>query len=257
MDSSPPENPARLRRRQRRRRALAIVAVSLAIAAAIFHRPLFLGNFGVVDPGLVYRSAQPKGNLDDLIREHKPASILNLRGGSRKDWWYAAEVDATEEAGIAFYDYQMSAEKRPTRRQLLTLLDLFDRAEYPLLIHCKQGADRTGLASALYLMSKKGLAPDEARSCLTIWHGHLPIHRTAHLHEPLREYTAWLSSSDLPHTPDRFRSWLEEVYEDPSDPAPSRELDPLPTGSRWNYIGRIADSSGKTGTIDATSTERR
>ena len=44
--------------------------------------------------GAVYRCAQPKGNLPDLIAECRPRSILNLRGGSYRDDWYDAEVRA-------------------------------------------------------------------------------------------------------------------------------------------------------------------
>ena len=61
--------------------------------------------------------------------------------------------------GLEFYDLPMSACRRPTRRELLVLLDLFEHCRYPLLIHCKSGSDRTGLASALYLMSRRGEPP--------------------------------------------------------------------------------------------------
>ena len=56
----------------------------------------------------------------------------------------------------------MKATTRPTRSELLTLIDFFDHCQYPLLIHCKAGADRTGLASALYLMMQKDVPPQEA-----------------------------------------------------------------------------------------------
>lgn len=254
VETHPPDAPP-LARRNRRRRVLLVVSIALAVLAIVFHRPLFLGNFGVVDPGLVYRSAQPKGNLDSLIRQCRPASILNLRGGSRRDWWYAAEVDAAKEQGIDFYDYQLSAEQRPSRRQLLTLLDLLDRARYPILIHCKQGADRTGLVSALYLMSRRGIPPEAARSALTIWHGHLPLGRTSRLHQPLLEYDAWLASNQLEHTPDRFRKWVEELYFDPDNPAPSRERDPLSPGSRWDHIRQLAAKAGATGATESGGVE--
>src|SRR5262249_18202925 len=92
------------RRRHAALRRVALLLAILALLAATFSRPLFCGNFGVVDPGLAYRCAQPQGNLSRLLDACRPASILNLRGGTPADAWYAAEVLACEGRGIAFYD---------------------------------------------------------------------------------------------------------------------------------------------------------
>jgi hypothetical protein len=106
----------------------------------------------------------------------------------------------------------MSATKRPTRRELLTLLDLFGRCKYPLLIHCKSGADRTGLASGLYLMSRRGVEPARAESAFSLSHAHIPVFGPEHLHEPFREYAAWLRTKGLDHTPDRLLDWVRNEY---------------------------------------------
>ena len=79
-------------------------------------------------------------------------------------------------------------------RELLVLLDLFEHCRYPLLIHCKSGSDRTGLASALYLMSRRGEPPGWAVRGFTLKHGHVPLFGPEHLHEPFREYEAWLKA---------------------------------------------------------------
>ena len=57
---------------------------------------------------------------------------------------------------MIYYDLPLSATRRPTRRELLQLIDLLETCSYPLLIHCKSGADRTGLASALYRLVRRG-----------------------------------------------------------------------------------------------------
>lgn len=213
-------------------------------AVVVLRRPLFLGNVGTVDPGRVYRSAQPKGNLDALIAAYEPASILNLRGGSPKDDWYAAEVAATRRDGIDFYDEPMSAERRPSRRQLLTLIDFFERAEYPILIHCKKGADRTGLACSIYLLTMRGLDPEAAEGVFTIAHGHVPLFGPERLHEPLDEYADWLAAGGLAHTPARFREWVASEYRDPTEPEP---FVPLRPGSRWERVEATAGIAGSGG----------
>ncbi|MDR3636647.1 MAG: tyrosine-protein phosphatase [Isosphaeraceae bacterium] len=186
-------------------------AVFMLGIGLLFFRYLFLGNFAVVDPGKVYRSAQPKGALG-WVRDYHLASILNLRGGSPADAWYASEVRACEREGIDFYDLPMVATRRPTRAELLVLLDLLERCEYPLLIHCKSGSDRTGLASALYRLSVLAEPPERASEAFSVWRGHFPIGGPELLQEPVKEYSEWLKSRGMTHTPQRFRQWVEHDY---------------------------------------------
>jgi hypothetical protein len=228
----------RSRRRRRLRRialASAVVLLTLALSAAwIFRRPWFQGNLAVVDPGRVIRSAQPTSQLPEWIREYQLRSILNLRGGSAADWWYGAEVKAARDGGVSFYDLPLSATRRPSRRELLILIDTLRSCPYPLLIHCKSGADRTGLASALYVMIGRGIPPERAEDTFTIEHGHIPLCGPEHLHEPLREYAAWLTARGLTHSPDRFRHWVKNEYrshDGPEDPPP------LEPGPRHRHSG--------------------
>jgi protein tyrosine phosphatase (PTP) superfamily phosphohydrolase (DUF442 family) len=199
-------------RRARRRRRLAILAVLLGTSGALFHRFLFLDNLAIVERGRVYRSAQLKGRLESTLEANGIATVLNLRGGSRADWWYAQEVDVTRRLGIDFYDLPLEADERPSRRELVAIVDLLDRCRYPLLVHCKSGSDRTGLVSALYRLVERGEPPERARTSFSLWRGHVPLFGPERLHAPLVEYQAWLAAERLPHTPDRFRGWLAGVY---------------------------------------------
>jgi protein tyrosine phosphatase (PTP) superfamily phosphohydrolase (DUF442 family) len=206
------------RRGRKRLAALLLVLASLIAGAVTFRNPWFYGNFGVVEPGRVYRSAQPDGTLRGLIARYRLASVLNLRGGAQDDAWYADEVRATRDLGVDFYDFPMSATRRPARRELLILLELFDRCSYPLLIHCKSGSDRTGLATALYLMSRKGETPAQALGAFSLQYGHVPLFGPEHLHEPIEQYARWLEASGQAHSPARLRSWVENVYEPSASP---------------------------------------
>ena len=209
---------------------MAIPAALIALAlCGVFRRPWFHGNLGIVDAGRVIRSAQPTTRLDEWIRVHQLRSILNLRGGGPADWWYDAEVKTAEVDHVAFYDLPLNATRRPSRRELLMLIDTLNTCPYPLLIHCKSGADRTGLASAVYLMIQRGERPERARQAFALEHGHIPLGGTEHLHEPIEEYAAWLEARGLPHSPERFRDWVKTQYE-PADGSP--DPPPLRPGPR-------------------------
>jgi hypothetical protein len=200
-----------------------VVVVLAASLCWTFRRPWFRGNLGVVDAGRVIRSAQPTSQLPAWIRKYGLRSIFNLRGGGSADWWYDAEVKAARDGGVCFYDWPLSATRRPSRRELLVLIDTLRACPYPLLIHCKSGADRTGLASALYLMMQRGVPPEQAEGAFTLEYGHVPLCGPEHLHEPLREYAAWLAARGLSHSPDRFRGWVKTEYR-----SPDRSDDPPP-----------------------------
>jgi hypothetical protein len=230
------------------RALLAAVIVALGVT---FGNPWFSGNFGVVEAQRVYRSAQPEGDLRQLITQYHLASVLNLRGGSHDDTWYTEEVRATRELGVDFYDLPMSATRRPLRRELLILIDLFDRCRYPLLIHCKSGSDRTGLATALYRMTKKGEPPELAERAFSLGYGHIPLLGPEHLHEPLQEYGAWLRQSGKRHTSARLRFWVEQFYASAEprrnipllEPGPRRQAPPQPAKAEGKGLTSLAKES--------------
>jgi protein tyrosine phosphatase (PTP) superfamily phosphohydrolase (DUF442 family) len=211
-------------------KAAIVLAFSCALALVWeFRRPWFQGNVGIVDSGRVIRAAQPTSQLSQLVDQYGLKSILNLRGGSPSDPFYESEVKTVRDRGLAFYDLPLSATRRPSRYDLLHLIDIFDRCPYPLLIHCKSGADRTGLASALYLMLNLGESPLQAERAFSLAFGHIALGGPEHLHEPLHEYALWLESNGLVHTAERFRAWVKLEYRsaDPTDDPPL-----VPTGPR-------------------------
>jgi protein tyrosine/serine phosphatase len=68
----------------------------------------------------------------------------------------------------------MSASREPDPALLAHLLTALATAPTPLLIHCKDGADRTGLASALYELTVVHKSPAIADTQLSFRYGHFP-----------------------------------------------------------------------------------
>jgi len=133
------------------------------------------GNFHAVESGQVYRSAQLDGaDLKKRIQENGIKSVLNLRGESPGSDWYDAELAATRSQGITHLNYRMSAGKPLNLEQMQEVLRLIEQAPKPILIHCKAGADRTGLISAIYL-ANQGASMERVQEALSVRYGHLPI----------------------------------------------------------------------------------
>ncbi len=96
-----------------------------------------------------------------------------------------------------------------SRAQLRTLIETFDSAEYPILIHCQWGAERTGLASAFAELLRPGSTLEDARRQFSIRYLFVRVNDGKIMAEHLDQYERWLAASGLTHTPATFRRWVE------------------------------------------------
>ncbi len=134
------------------------------------------GNFSEVLPGTLYRSNQPTAlQVADYAQRYGIKTIVNLRGSSEAASWYKNEVAAAGALGIKHIDFKMSATRQLSVEEAHKLVTLLRDAPTPILIHCKSGADRTGLASVLYLNRIAGVDEDIAERQLSIRFGHFSI----------------------------------------------------------------------------------
>ncbi|WP_374513839.1 dual specificity protein phosphatase family protein [Niveibacterium sp.] len=151
------------------------VALTLLVFGGGYLAIEYDGNFHPVETGVVYRSAQLDGDqLQAVIAQHGIRSVLNLRGPNPGQPWYDAEVAASRALGVTHLDYGISANSRLPLDRMQTILALIEQAPKPILIHCKAGADRTGLVSALYLATH-GRSPTDAQAQLSVRYGHVPF----------------------------------------------------------------------------------
>lgn len=154
------------------------------------------GNFHEVSRGTVYRAAQMDGQ--DLVRwtqEHGIASVLNLRGRNDGADWYETERAVSERLGVVHIDFAMSAQAELTDAEVRALVQVMRDAPKPMLVHCRAGSDRTGIASALYLAGIEGRAEAEAEHQLSIRYGHVGLR--------------WISKAwAMDETWERIEPWL-------------------------------------------------
>lgn len=131
------------------------------------------GNFHTVVDGAFYRSGQlSAGQIDRYADQYGIRTIVNLRGDWTGQEFYDAEVAEARKLDIDHIDFQLSASTKLTSEQVATLTQILRTARKPILVHCKNGADRAGLASALYLLTVDGKPPSVAEEQLSIVYGH-------------------------------------------------------------------------------------
>ena len=158
-------------------RNAAIAFVTLLLLSGAYLAALQLtGNFHTVVAGEFYRSAQPTAaQIAKDVQEYGIRTIVNLRGGRPGEDFYDSEIAESKELGITHIDFPLSASKKLTADQVRKLIAILKRAQKPILVHCKNGADRTGLASALYLLAVDGRTADVASDQLSIVYGHFSV----------------------------------------------------------------------------------
>jgi protein tyrosine/serine phosphatase len=138
------------------------------------------GNFHEVLPGRFYRSAQLSGHqLERIIATYQIKTVINLRGANANAGWYQDEIRATARQGATHIDFGMSARKILSPEKSMALIALMRNVQGPILVHCAGGADRTGLASVMYLQQIAGVDEETAEWQLTPLFGHLNIPFTA------------------------------------------------------------------------------
>lgn len=122
----------------------------------------------------LYRSSQPTPwQLKKIVKEKGIKTIINLRGSHPKSPVYMLEKMTCDELGVKMIDVEVYSRSLPDINRLKSLAKAFDEAEYPALMHCKAGADRTGLAATFYLYYKEGVPLEEIEQLKFLPYGHI------------------------------------------------------------------------------------
>lgn len=186
--------------------ALAVLVAALAIAISY---KLWLSEVHPVVPNVLYRSAQLSGpEFTEMIKQYQIRSVLNLRGEKPKAAWYQQEIQATNQVKIKHYDLAMRAYQMPSKETLQNLVTILLNAPKPLLVHCEGGADRTGLAAAIFLIlqNKPVFLAQEQYSV-----SYFVIHENSVGKLVIPLYANWLKQNHLTSSKENFLNWLRQV----------------------------------------------
>lgn len=160
--------------------------------------------------GDMYRANQPSPKQIAKYADMGIKTIINLRGESPKGF-YLLEKEACEQHGITLIDYRMYSRDVHTVEAIIGARDLFETIEYPALMHCKSGADRTGIMGVLYKHFHLDEPIEQALEQLRFRYLHVKHGKTGMLGFFFNEYLDYKKDNDI-----SFIDWVENVY-DPAD----------------------------------------
>lgn len=158
-----------------------------------------------IAPG-VFRSNQPSPRQIAKLAERGFKSVVNLRGASDCGQYYL-EQQACQQHGLELWNSKLHSRQMPSYEKLEQLLQVFEQAPKPLLLHCKSGADRAGLASALYLLTQAKQPVALASQQLSIRFLHFKASKTGRLDHFLASYQPFEQQGML------FQDWLAKHYQ--------------------------------------------
>ena len=154
-----------------------------------------------------WRAAQPSPGQIGRLARRGIRTVVNLRGGQS----YGSlplEIEACARHGVAFETFVLRSRAVPAPEDILAAKALFERIEYPVLFHCKSGADRAGMMSALFVALAEGRPAAEARRQLSWRYGHVSSGKTGVLDALFDAYAA-----DNPAEEQSFLEWSQTRYD--------------------------------------------
>lgn len=154
-----------------------------------------------------WRSAQPAPHHIRSAARAGVKTVVNLRGDqSYGTTWL--EERACAQNGVKLINFKLRSRAAPTRDELHAIRNLLETIDYPVLLHCKSGADRAGLMSVLYAHVRKGQPISEARRQLSLKYGHIKQADTGVLDAVFERYLA-----DDAQSPISFWEWVDTKYD--------------------------------------------
>lgn len=188
--------------------SLAVAVIGLAVWYFVD------GRVSPVIDGRIYRSNRlSSDDLESVIRDRNIRTILNLTGRFANTEWYVREHELARKYGVAIHDFALSPSELPTFRELQEILKTLAEAEKPLLIHCRRGADRTGMVSAMALALEQDPPLATLKKQFSWRYGVFPWYQSI---GPLlfQQYEGWLGTAGRVHGRDALLDWIENGYVD-------------------------------------------
>lgn len=184
-----------------------------------FFRLVYL-NLHRVTPGY-WRAAQPTPGHIRAMARRGVKTVINLRGGREFGSW-PLEREVCASKGILLVEFVIRSRGAPNREQMARAEEFFEKLHYPVMAHCKSGADRAGFMATLFLLLHEKKPVKVAMKQLSWRYGHFRFAKTGILDAFFERYYEEGETKGID-----FTTWVKTIY-DPD--ALERDFKPSPFG---------------------------
>ena len=154
-----------------------------------------------------WRAAQPTPGQLHQSAHDGVKTVVNLRGGREFGSW-PLEREACEVSDLQLVDFVIRSRGAPDRERIASAKAFFEGLTYPVLAHCKSGADRAGFMATLYLLVHEQRPLDEALKQLSWRYGHFKFAKTGILDAFFERYRVEGLEKGID-----FQTWVETIYD--------------------------------------------
>ena len=157
----------------------------------------------------LHRSGHPMPYQLRRAQRDGVKTVLSLRGAETHVGSNQLEWDTCRRIGLRLVHFPLGSRSEPSRETALKLIELLETLPKPLLVHCKSGADRAGMTSAIWEILR-GQPYEVASRQLDFWrHGHVRQAKTGILDHFLESWRDW----QRVHPDADFRDWVANHYD--------------------------------------------
>jgi len=166
---------------------------------------IFWNNFYKVSDG-VYRANQPSPSHLKSYKKLGIRSVLSLRGRANQSY-DLFEDHYCKLLGLNLVYEPISSSSAPKPERLENIINVMRDIPKPFVVHCKSGADRAGLVSALYLIAEEKRSVEEAKKHLSFKYLHLDFTKTGVLDYFFNVFSERLKFGNID-----FLEWIKSEY---------------------------------------------
>lgn len=192
----------------------------LILASAYGLNLAFANNFREVIQNKLYRSGEMlEPHISETIKKYNIKTVIDLRlkNSQKINDYDQAEKAIVEATGASYFHSPLASTRVIRLHELDNLLKIFDKATYPIWIHCSNGTHRSGFATLLWLIAKEGYSFDTAVNQLSLLYGFFHIERTIQARSnghPTQDSVVWEFANLSNHDKISFIDWLKTTLQD-------------------------------------------
>lgn len=158
-----------------------------------------------------FRSNHPSpAFIKKLKKANHVKTIISMRRADSTGQ-YRLEKQACDDIGITLINHPMSSRSFPDANKIMQAKSILENADYPILIHCKSGADRAGMMSVFYKHFILKQPIKQALSELSMKYGHFRWADTGKLDVFFEDFLQFEQQN--PNI--SFTEWVQDHYDKP------------------------------------------